>query len=223
MKAKRRHELQHNVLDSELGQLLGFFKRKGNQLAWGVLIIVAIVFAGVYLYRQSQAKKLQVQTEYSQYLQSRAPVDEQIEGFKTLAAQDTDERIAALSCVQIGSLSAKKMLTDTLTDDQRQTLADQADEYYRLVVNSFPQQKPAVAQARLGLGKLAEGRGEYAAAKEHYLAVETMSELTGQPVLAEAKASLKRLNSLKAPIRMSTSIPATAPATTSATTKPRED
>ena len=209
MKAKRRHELQHNVLDSELGQLLGFFKRRGNQIAWGVLIVVAIVFAGVYLYRQSKAKTMQMQSQYSQYLQSSAPVDERIEGFKTLAAQDSDKRIAAMSCVQVGCLSAEKMLTGTLTDAERQKLADQAGEYYRRVVDSFPRQKLAVAQARLGLAKLAEGRGEFAAAKEQYLAVETMGDLTGQPVLQEAKASLEQLDSLKAPIRMSTSVPAT--------------
>ncbi len=64
MKSKRRHELKQNVLDAELGQIVGFLKKRGTYLAWGLLIIAMIVLVYTYVQRRKRSNLQELRAEY---------------------------------------------------------------------------------------------------------------------------------------------------------------
>ena len=65
MKAKRRHELQHNVLDAELGKTIDFLKVHGPKVLWGAIIVLAVVM-GIYWLIASRSRKVdQIEGQYA--------------------------------------------------------------------------------------------------------------------------------------------------------------
>ncbi len=210
MKSDRRHELQQNALDSELGKLLSFLKRRGNQILT-ILLVVGVIATGIYYVRKrAAAQKAETRMQYDQYLQSRAPIDERISGLRTLADQDDDKWVAAMSCVQVGNLCLVKSLQADMTSPARKELLDEAEGWYRRAIERFADENLAVAKARLGLAKLAEDRGDLQAAEREYQAVSNVPGMTGQPALEEARAAMERLAALKGPVAMAASRPAPA-------------
>ena len=221
MKAKRRHELQHNVLDAELGKVLGFFKRHGSRLVTGVLVVLAVVLVAMRLRSCSREKSLALQQRYDDLVLRADPEmqpDDRLARLKELAGQDDDRRIAAMACVAVAETYAARAILSPSAAERAAFVSD-AEEYCRKTVEQFADQPLCVAKARIGLAKLAEGRRDFAAAREQYTAVKAMTDLAGTPVLDLAEVSLAELVRLEAPVRMATttSAPASGPATGPAT------
>lgn len=223
MKSTRRHELQHNVLDAEIGKGLQFFKNHGTKLLWA-LAIVATVAMAIYWYTSSQSRrKAETAAQYSdlktRQLQSGEMSDSIVEGFKSLIEQKRIPRIAAMACVDVGDIYATKMMNaENRTDAD--SLAVKATEYYQKAIADFPKHQSPLAKAHLGLAKLAEGQGNVTSATKEYKAVVAMSGLAGQPVVAEAEAGLKKLDSLKEKVKLATTLPAVPKPATQPATKP---
>ncbi len=231
MKSRRRHELQQNVLDAELGKVVGFFKKRGSWIAWGVLIAALIVFLVVYVRGRGRREIEKLQARYDQLMsvQFRPGVDiaEILAGFKALVDQDDDERIAALACVRVANMyAASSRSASQRTGSEWLTFVAQAEKYYHRAIENFPDERLAVAEAHLGLAKLAESRTppNLNAARNQYQAIIKVPQLAGYPVMREAQRSLAALDALGEPIPMATttqaatSRAATAPTTTQAAT-----
>ena len=210
MKARRRHQLQENVLAIELGKIAEFLRRRGSYLATGLLIAAVIVLVIVYFWRQSQTKQLWAIVEWDRVKAGRVAPDQLVGVLTNLAEQSDNDRIAALAGVELGYEYARRLLHAQHTSE-RLALLEKAQAWYSLTIQKFPRQKLAVAKAHLGLGKLAETARQWNVAAEHYRRVTMMSDLAGQPVVQLAEAGLRQLNALKEPVRMATSAPATKP------------
>ena len=221
MKARRRHELQENVLSAELSQVVDFFKKRGTAIAWGVLIAALIVFVAVYVRGRSRQKHARLQAQFNTAMTDLAlPPEDRIRLLEELAGQDDRQDIAALATVSLGDEYTRKSMTTMagpLADPAEwKSFADRAAAYYRRAISSFADQKPAVARAHLGLGKLAESRGDLEAAREEYQAVLKIAGLAGHPAAQQAARNMQQLSVLAEPVRMASTAPAeptTKPAT----------
>lgn len=227
MKAKRRHELQHNVLDAELGKAVRFLKTRGTHLIWGVLIAAIIVFVIVYVYQDRKSKLRDAQVEYTRLINTNitsvADLRQKIGELEKLTNQDDNESVAARSCVAVGNLIATQCLFSKYTVEpaELQGMAAQASRFYSKAIAQFPDDKLPVAKAHLGLARLAETMGRMDEARTQYEAVRDMN-LQGYSVGLLAEGALRRLDEGRPPVRMATTSVATSPSSQPDTLMPEE-
>ncbi len=224
MKAKRRHELQQNVLASEIGKTVEFFRKWGTYIAWGLLVVALVILVVLYARSKTRQRAEQLQAKYDRLVTKQfnpsANLDDLLAGFRGLADQGDNRRIAADSCVYAGAVCARQGAVGELTSPALllESPLQQAAEYYRRAISEFPDQSQAVAKAHFGLGKLAESRGDVGAARAEYQVILGMKALAGYPIVTQAEAAIEDLEALAEPVRMATTAPTTSPATAPATT-----
>ena len=98
MKSQRRHELQTNVLGTELGKVLTFIKQKGNIIFWVLMIAILAVLVVVYVNRQSKQKVSSYQSQYDQlYDNPTVKPDDRLRGMKSLSDQEDNKVVSALA------------------------------------------------------------------------------------------------------------------------------
>lgn len=215
MKAQRRHELQQNVLGAELARSAEFVRAHRTVLGWGIVIVVVAVIAAFAATGHVRRKALELQAQYERLTTDLEMTEmEQAAGLKALS-QGSDKHYAALALVRLGDLHAKQLVgASGMAAAQQKELADIAAGYYRRVIDGYRDQKQALGEAHLSMGKLQESCGDLAAARLEYQSVLLMTELGGQPVAVRAQLGMQSLDSFKDPVRMATttSAPATAPA-----------
>jgi hypothetical protein len=223
MKARRRHQLQENLLAIEIGKVADFLKRRGNHLATGVLVIAVLIFGYVFVSRRSHAKQEGLQRRWDRALRpwdralaGAGKPDERTRELTELAEQDDNERIAALAAVELGYEYARRSLMAG-QPSEREALARRASRWFLRAIEDFPEQELATAKARFGLGKLRESTGQFKLAAQEYRRAKESSALAGHPVVRLAEVSLARLAQLQTPVRMATTAPATQPASRPAT------
>lgn len=212
MKAKRRHELQENVLGIELGKLVDFLKRRGNHLAIAVLAVALIFLLIFYLRYSSRAKAQGIQVKWDRAVTAEMNSDERVKALTELTGQKDDPRLAALAGVQLGYEYARRLLAAT-DDAQRLAMTERASEWYQRTIQDFPREDLAVGKAHLGLARLAEGQRQLNYAADEYRKVLAMASLAGHPVAHLAEAGLRGLKALEAPVHLATTMPGSQAAT----------
>ncbi len=218
MKAQRRHELQQNVLGAELSKIAGFIKAHSNLLAWLLLLAVVVFFVWWWVSNSRARARAEMEAEYVNLVLQPNPElkpEERLDKLKDLARRDSDKHRAAMENYEIGREYAARMLFAG-SETERKNLAEQANQYYRIVIDKYPEVRVAVAKARLGLGKVAEGLGEFNTARTEYQTVAGMTDMAGNPLVDIANESIAALDQLETPVRMATTAPSTQPATSSA-------
>ena len=221
MKSKRRHELQHNVLDAELGKVIGFLQTRGIHLVLGILAVVLIVVLIVTAVNSYHRKRYDLEVRFAQAITLVSGIEDSIASLEQLAGQDTDKRIAAMACATLADMYVLQTYEDQadVSPERKQSLIDQAVLYYRQVISDFPDQPVAVAKAHLGLGSLAESRGDFTQALAEYEAIRRIPDPKIQLVGLRAVRNLEALATRRAPVAMATTAPATP--TTLPATGPR--
>jgi hypothetical protein len=210
MKAKRRHELQENVLAIELGKIAEFLKKRGNHLATGALVIALVLLGIVYISKRTSSKAAQLQARWDRALSGEVKDEQRTQLLTELAEQTDHERIAALASVELGDEYARRRLA-AKQPSERSALLERASAWYMRVLANFPQQELAIAKARYGIAKLAETERNFERAAEEYRRIRGLSGMTGHPVAQLAEIGLRRLKMLQEPVRMATTAPATQP------------
>lgn len=211
MDADRRHELEHNVLDTELSKFVVFVKNNINRILTGVIIILVIAVAYTYITREMKSRRASVQNRYDTVV-ARAAMpgaksDELIAEFRELSDQSSVDWIAANSILQIGRLQAKQA-TEAKDDAKRKNFFQQAKQAYEDAMDKYSDQPQIVASAMLGLGKISEDMGDYSAAKANYEKVAKNTSLEGYPVQQQAQVALDRIAQFKGRPQLATTKPA---------------
>jgi hypothetical protein len=202
MKSERRHELQHNTLDTELARGVQFFRDHGTRILWGVLIVAFVALAVVFFVRRSRTAAVQqAQVLYNSiYVLSMPGGDLGEAGPLLELAETSDGREAALAAVAAGDYYAQLLLnriSGAIEGPQREA-ADSARNWYTRAIDSYSGQDEAVAKAHLGLARLEETLGNPQAAREHYQAiVDQQIQLEGQPTLLFAQLALQSEQALE--------------------------
>jgi predicted negative regulator of RcsB-dependent stress response len=210
MKSERRHELEHNTLDTELSNMVTFFKSHWVKLVYGVLIVVLAVVGFRYYQRQHTTKALNYQTRYEQLvgrsMDPATPQPELVAGFEELAEQTTTPYLAANSLLQLGKLFA---IQSTLAaPGEGEKAAEKAEVKYKRVISEHTDLPEQTASARMGLATLAENRGDYPAARKEYETILAMKGLEGYPVLTQATIAMEGSKKWTRPATLATTLPA---------------
>ena len=215
MKSERRHELQHNDLDMEIGKSIEFFKKYGTRIAWAALVVVsAMVLIGVY--RSGQAK--QRTATLSEYQSIKAQLsssditfanasDTTDAAYRTLVSRLTDvideatlDYITAQACVDLGDLHAVR--AGTQNTENCKDLQAKAASRYNEAIKKYSDNLVVVAKAQMGLARLAESNRDLDTARKMYEAILAVGELANYPIATMAKNSLKGLDEFPAQVIM---------------------
>lgn len=209
MKSQRRHELKQNVLDTELGQVINFLKRRATILTWGLLVVALIALLVVYVRNKQRTEHQELVSKYEQLkIGLNVKPDQRLEGLKDLAKQGDNPRIAALANLAQADEYAHRYILggSKLSDRQQREYGNKADLLYRRVIN-LKNMPWAAARGHMGFAKLCESRREFIAARSSYQAILRMGDEAGQ-MREVAEESLANLDRLKAPVPMATTRPA---------------
>ena len=229
MKSKRRHDLKQNVLGTEITKGIAFLKRRGTLIAWGLLLIVAAIFAYVWLTSRTQSADEEILARFRNLERNaRGAIDatdvkkreDPLDGFKDLAEQDRMPRIAAQSTLKVADLCATRAFAAGADVRERQRLTEDARKYYRRTVDRFAQFPVFVARGHIGLARLADSAGDLATAKQEYQAAAAINDPAAAGLVKLARESLEKLDAKRLrpmattmPKPPPTSRPASRPAT----------
>ncbi len=211
MKARRRHELQENVLSGELGKVVAFFRKYSTYIVWGVAIAAFVLLVTTYSMSKSRERHRSIHARYNRATTDQTiKLDERLKDLEALSEQDTDSGIAALACVAVGDHSAARLATAAVltTAADRKRYRDQAETYYRKAIGGFADRPVIVGRAHLGLAIMAETRRDFDAAEAEYRAVLAIRDLQAGPLADAAAKGLETLDELRTPVAMATTAPA---------------
>jgi len=216
MKAKRRHELQHNALDAELVKIIDFIKKHGKTIVTITMVIILAICVIWYAVSQHADRVSMPRRQYDR-LKAKpvyTPDDRAtlLAGLEELAAQNDNRDVAALACVEAAELHVTQQVSGEAGGDALK----KARDYYQRVVTEFSDVDAPLARAYLGLARLAEGTGDLDTARKNYQNVVDLGDRASQVTAELAKNRLAALDELKDPVRLATTRPAqpeTQPAT----------
>lgn len=218
MKSERRHELEHNTLDTEISKTIGFLKKNLNRILT-VVLVVLVVIVGWTWWNKNQAKKAwDSQRQYDQLYGQINPDNPDaatrgklINSFLRLSMESSSPRIAANSLLQTATLYSLEGLSSNDGDAQKTAYA-QAESYYKRIVSECGEFPFIVAGAKIGLGKLAETRNDIPEARRRYQSAIDTPGIDGYPVKTLAEAALQETDGFNGNVKLAKKLPAWAQA-----------
>lgn len=207
MDADRRHDLEHNALDSELSKLLGFFKTNGNRIFWAVIILglglMLLLFAHTHRQKRRMAEEARYRAIYTT-APDMTPEERQAftNGISTqlveFAETANDRTLGARAMIEAGNIELDRYLVGG-ADEERLV---SAEDIFNRAKADFADQPIVVAQAQFGLGVVAENRLQLLDARDAYNAVLGMPGTEGTPIAQAAKQKIAQLPDLAHPVRL---------------------
>ncbi|RMH11712.1 MAG: hypothetical protein D6698_15995 [Gammaproteobacteria bacterium] len=208
MDAKERHELKDNDLAEFLQNIGEFWGKHGNSISVVILVVVA-AWVGMRLYTNMQAT--QHENAWADLSSTSTPA-----GFRERASEHADDpalsalallRGADLYLQQAISLDYETGSSESETTNPGMSADDSlnhAEKMYRQVLDG-DYDLVFRANAAVGLANVAETRGDFQTAKEHWTLVEQLATQANLPVMiALAETRLDMIDELQRPIVFAT-------------------
>lgn len=200
MKARRRHELQTNILAEQLAETVEYLKNKGQVI--GLVALAVVVALGVTWYWRYSARVSRQQGWSAMLALWHASPDEQPDYFARLeqvARSYRDPALRAAAWAQLGSRLLDEATGSEATDQPQETkkLLERAKTAFQKVLAETPEQMVPAAIAHLGLASMAASAGDFETAKQHYQAVAGSEQFDNTPFQRQAAESLTVLERLK--------------------------
>ena len=213
MNSDRRHEWEHNSLDTELSKGVSFLKQQGTRILWAILVVAAVILAYTYWTRSTQQATMDVQTRLKnvqlQMLDTNADPNVIAAELKSLSEQDTLEWVAAQALLLQGNLSLNQGLAAADAGAKTQALKAAEGHYQAAAAKSQEASLPSLqALALLGQGRLAEIRGDLDQAKAAYEKGLAIANLKGYPAESQLQTAVANLKLATKPVQLPTSQPA---------------
>lgn len=212
MKSQRRHELSENVLVSEYDKARDFLKKHGNKVMLAVMAVVLVAVVSYVWYKKAVTGRADENTNFenSQMIvmtQGTAGKDGKaaLEALAGLAYNAHNPAIAAKAAVLTGDAYLKALVESGQTGQPEQADENRrkAEEFYRLAINKYKDQKLQAAQAHYGLGVLYESNNDAAKAQEEFNLAKGMFGPTDHITLL-AESAAKSLQANSQPVRFAT-------------------
>jgi len=178
MKAKRRHELQHNTLDAELEKIIKFFRKHG----WTIITCILAVVIAWMLFAMWQSSRAEDRADIvRRFEQAHAHVrsggaedpEKVLAELDDLIDQTKVPRISVLAAMDAGDIVAsqvrqagEKLAAARVTGAAASVIGElnktfeaqtaRARDYYEKAREGMPDEQIIVARAQVGLAALAE-------------------------------------------------------------------
>lgn len=216
MKTARRHELRENDLAQQIGAAADALRQHGLPIILGVVVVIAAV-VGVNLYASNQAAAVDEAWKslgLSAGALGKTP-EERITKYRELAEQKVSPVLSGLA-LKLAADTAVNAMTEARGKNDAAAVRkwnDQAKQFYERVRNEYDGVTSAAGAARLGLGFLAEDRGEYKEAESIYKTLIADARFANTPFVEQAKYRVEQMPKWQTKVVFApASRPASAPA-----------
>ena len=237
MKAEDRHRLKQNELAAKFEELPEYFRQQGSKWLIGLLVLLFGLAGGFWwrnakrsavIQRSDDLQSLVVQvwelrSNAAQRSQSGAQSSgtdpgQFVEGSNRLAAslaglaeQGPGSGVARTALLEEAKILRSQLYFSDrqLTAGEKESLCDRAEKVYQTILREFATDKLATGTAKLGLGLLAEDRGQWNRAKEIYQEIADAAEgkWAGTIFPFHAKDRLALIGEISVPIVFSAEPP----------------
>jgi len=239
MKAEERHRLKTNRLAELLSETPEYLRKYMTHIitALVILAVAGVVLSWWWSARikarQERAGQLQELINKGELMQLLAAYKNRIEadssntqgmpktynpeaietGLGTIAEASAGSSVGMMALLQKAQTIRSILLFSDMpiSQQQRQYICQQAQQFYKRLLQEYPRDKSAVGNARLGLGLVAEEEGDWGKAKQIYQEMAADNELAGTIFPMEAQRRLELMSNIEKPIQFA-SAPAITPA-----------
>ncbi|MBN2211314.1 MAG: hypothetical protein JW709_07955 [Sedimentisphaerales bacterium] len=230
MKSEERHKLKTNELADSLVSLREWVKNNASQIVGGVMIIAAIIIAVQWWFNtrvqgtQHNAVNLQQQImnverlQWNAVAQAQDPeaeknaallttgynVQAEVDSLKQLAKKGAKAGLGATALLAEADALRSRLLysTEPMDAAEKEDILSQTAQIYEQVLKQAPDMAMAVGQAHVGLGLIAEDRGDIEAARQQYEIVISLKDslLAGTAWPGRAQQRLRVLDDITGPL-----------------------
>lgn len=188
MKTARRQELRTNELAQQIDQV-GEYVRQNAPTFTAVVVGAAVVFGGIYWYvkhRQNELMDAWRTLGQRAILTDKGPA---IESYKEVARRNLEPRLTLRAWLKVGETALMENVKSGKGSGKApsQDMLKDAEEAYAIVLASPNADGVAVGEAMIGMGVIAENRGDIAKAKEWYRKAADDARVKSTPLPVEAE------------------------------------
>lgn len=216
MKKERRQELHQDDLSVQLEKVKETVKRNAAILTI-IVVAAALAVSGVYWYRSSKTAERNQAWAALSPMDASTPPAELVESFESVARQQVSPAITRSAWLKTGAAALNAALSAPPAGKpapDRGEMLKTAESAYRQVVDNAGDDKTALGQAMIGLGIVAESRGQIDEARTWYQRAKDEAALKETPLAAEAAYRLEGLAHWAEPVEFPPPAPAPAPVAT---------
>ena len=229
MKATERHKLKSNEFADSLQETWQYITHHGTLIMTVTVIVVALGSSGFWWSRTQakgkteRANRLQGLIDLTGQKQELAAESARLESaagetdygqsydistvtgsLVELAREEAGSPVGMMALLQEAeAVRSELVFSDReITEQERQSLCDKAEGLYERVISEYPRQKLALGISRIGLGLLAEERGQWDKAKEIYdgIVADEQDKLAGTFYPMQARKRLEILDKINVSI-----------------------
>lgn len=199
MRKDRRHELQENELSTQLERVSETVKQNATMLTAIVGAAIVIVVGAIWFYNQkANAQNAAWSRLGATNASDNTPATELISRYETVAKEKVTPAITRSAWLKVGQTAVYKLMQDrdpneAIDPDARKELLASAEDAFNAVVADPGNDITALGRALMGLGRIAEDRGDFDKAKEYYERVTSNDKLKETPIAEEAEYRLSHM------------------------------
>ncbi|MCB9858017.1 MAG: hypothetical protein H6818_20220 [Phycisphaerales bacterium] len=198
MRSDRRHELQTNELSTQLEKVTESVKQNATLLTaivGGAIVVVAI---GIWFVNQRATAQTDAWSRLAVSNADDAAPADLISKFEAVAKDNVTPEITRSAWLKVSRTALSQLIkdrpeTEAPDPEARKELLASAEEAFNAVVANPGKDITALGRALMGLGTIAEDRGEFDKAKGYYEKVKSNKALQETPIAREAEYRLAHI------------------------------
>lgn len=199
MRSDRRHELQTNELSTQLEKVSEHVKQNATLLTAIVGGAIVVVVGGIWFVNQRASAQTAAWSKLSPGDTSDATPEDLISQYESVAREKVTPAITRSAWLMVGRTAMFELMKNRDANvapdpEAREKMRKAAEEAFSAVVADPGNDFTALGRSLMGLGIIAEDRGEFDAAKEHYEKVLGNEKLKKTPIGEEARYRLDHLS-----------------------------
>ena len=218
MKAQRRQELRTNELSQQIDHVGEYVKQNAAVLT-AIIVAAAAIVGGTFWYMRHQQNNLM--DAWARLSDRSAATDPaaKIDSYREVANENLDPELTVAAWLRVGETAMAAMYKSSkdAAAAPDKNYAQTADDAFNKVLSLNPKDKMTVAAANMGLGLLAEDRGDLERAKQSYKKISDDPELADCPIKQQAAWRIENMTSWSSPVKFP---PAPPPASQPANSPP---
>ncbi|MEK6644229.1 MAG: hypothetical protein AABZ08_10000 [Planctomycetota bacterium] len=200
MKAERRQELRTNELAQQIDHAGDYMKQNAATLATVVILATAVVAGAFWFIRGKQTARMEAWGKLSQ---SSAMIDsavEPLDKYKAVADENLDPVLTVQAHLKTGMTAYTELGKARASGKEPgKNFAQIAEESYTKAL-SLATTPLAIGQAMIGLGLLAEDKGDLSKAKEWYQKIITDKNFDDSAIKLQAQFRLENMDKWAVPV-----------------------
>ena len=200
MKSERRHELQQDELAVQIEKVSESVKQNAATIIGVVVAIVALLAGGAWFMNQKAAAKDQAYQALMTPEAAEADPEAQIAQYRQVAQDNVSPAITVQAWLRIGDTALQyvyRQRSETEAPDpaKHKAMLDEAEGAFKKLVSIAGKDLTALGRAHMGLGVVAEARGDFDAARTHYEKVADGKQFEHTGLQTEARYRIDNLDS----------------------------